>query len=95
MIKRDDNKQWLTLAQQLDQARKQRKRMELKEKELLDDLIQLSQMKDSRGGDYTVRIIERKGIIDYRKVVAIELSPEVDLEIYRKKDSEYWKFSSL
>ena len=52
-----------------------------------DSLIELSGGQSSKGGGGTLQKIIRKGNVDYGKIEALK---GIDLEQYRKKDSEFW-----
>ena len=55
--------------------------------EYKESLVQLSGGQSSKGSGGTLQKIVRKGNIDYSK---IPLLNDIDLEQYRKKDSEFW-----
>lgn len=92
---RNNHDLWIQVAQELDEAIKERKRIQMKEKELLNRLIKESNELPSWGSDFKLITVERKGSIDYRSVVEVELPTDFDLSVYRKEDSSYWKFGNL
>lgn len=55
--------------------------------EYKESLIKLSHGQSAKGSGGTLQKIVRKGNIDYAKIDALK---GVDLEQYRKKDSEFW-----
>jgi len=52
-----------------------------------ESLIELSNGQSSKGSGGTLQKIVRKGNIDYSKIPVLS---DIDLEQYRKKDSEFW-----
>lgn len=60
-----------------------------RKKELLDNIIALAEGRDALICERKLTRIERAGSVAYAKVVKDHL-PEIDLEPYRGKPSEYW-----
>lgn len=60
-------------------------------KELKNHLVDISEGQPSQGGGGKLCKITRKGNIDYGKIEALK---ELDLEQYRKPDSEFWSIKS-
>lgn len=84
---RSDRKWWeLALAWTLNQ--KQKKKIEEEEKELKQEIINLSQEKNVKGYGLKLTKRERKGSIDYLSVVELQ---GIDLEKYRKETTSYWE----
>jgi putative phage-type endonuclease len=60
--------------------------------EAKEALINATDGKGGKIGDITVTRVAKKGNISYQKALK-ELAPNADLEVYRGKDSEYWRIS--
>lgn len=73
--------EWKLISQQIEQ-------LEKKEKELRESLILQCQGQSSMGSGIKVMKGIRKGNVDYSKIVALS---DIDLEMYRKPSSEFWK----
>jgi putative phage-type endonuclease len=73
--------EWLQITQQIDLLSE-------KEKIFRESLIGMCQNKNSKGSGVKLMKIFRKGSVDYEKIPEIK---SIDLEIYRKKSSQYWK----
>ena len=95
MENRNNQESWVALAAELDTIIKERKRIQMHEKELLDRLIKESNELPSWGADYKLITIERKGSVNYKAVAEIELPSDYDFEAYRSDSKSYWKFSNL
>lgn len=61
-----------------------------RKKEILASLIDIAKEKDAIICGRKLTSVERKGAVDYKKVPELK---GVNLEQYRKKPSNYWKFS--
>jgi len=79
---------WNALAESYRNAYLDRKRAELLEESLKQELILSSGGQSSMGAGIRLSKIPRKGAVDYSQ---IECLKELDLEPYRKKSIEYWK----
>jgi hypothetical protein len=91
MIKREG--EWSKTAAKLHDVRLQLKALALIEKELLSELVELSEGKnsyDKKG--FVFKIFSRKGSVDYSKIPQLF---NLDLEQFRKEDSEYWKLDKI
>jgi putative phage-type endonuclease len=81
------NPTWLNMAQDWQNTSQELKVLQEKERDLRDQLISLSQGKSSIGGGIKLSKRVRKGAVDYTKIKELE---NVDLECYRKQNTEYW-----
>lgn len=63
-----------------------------RKKEVLAELVEAAKEQDSIVWGRKLTRVEKKGSVSYSKVVK-EHCPDVDLEKYRGKGSEYWKLS--
>lgn len=81
------NPTWLDMAQDWRNTSNELKRLQEKERDLRDALISLSHGKSSIGGGIKLSKRARKGSIDYSQIKELE---NVDLECYRKQNTEYW-----
>ena len=79
-----------TLLMEMDAIRKRKKADEVREKEILAELVKMAGEKDASIHGRPLTKVERKGNVDYAKVPELN---GVDLEKYRKKGSEFWRFS--
>ncbi|HUH57055.1 MAG TPA: hypothetical protein VL020_00880, partial [Pseudomonadales bacterium] len=79
-----------TILMELDAIRKRKKADEVREKEILAELVKMAGGKDASIHGRPLTKVERKGNVDYAKVPELN---GVDLEKYRKKGSEFWRFS--
>lgn len=79
-----------TLLMEMDAIRKRKKADEVREKEILAELVKLAGEKDASIHGRPLTKVERKGNVQYAKIPELE---GVDLEKYRGKDSVFWRFS--
>lgn len=79
-----------TLLMEMDAIRKRKKADEVREKEILAELVKLAGEKDASIHGRPLTKVERKGSVDYAKVPELK---GLDLEKYRKKGSSFWRFS--
>lgn len=63
-----------------------------KEKELLNELVEMAEGKNADALGYKLTLVKRQGAIGYAKAIK-ELLPDADLEAYRGKPSESWRLS--
>lgn len=82
---------WNHIAQELNDAQEMRSELEAKIKVLTNQLIALSHDKNTCGNDFYLQKIERKGSVDYSAIPELH---SVNLELYRKSNSSYWKLES-
>lgn len=80
------------LASKLLSIEKQLKELETEEKELKNELILQCKEKNSIIGDLKLSKVTRKGNVDYNMIPELK---EVNLEKYRKSNSEYWKLEAI
>lgn len=83
-----EHSQWLITAELLYQIKEERKKLEVKEKELFEQLKALSDNKTKHEGEFVFMKEIRAGSIEYS---AIDLLKEVNLELFRKAPVETWK----
>lgn len=83
---------WLALASEWKLINSQQKEFESKEKEARNMLISMSAGKNTTGGGIRLAKLVRKGNIDYANIPQLK---EIDLEKYRKANSEFWKLTEI
>lgn len=72
------------LSEAIDQAK-------AKQKDIMAELTGLSDGKNAQIGDKKLTKVKKYGSISYANAIK-ELAPDADLEKWRGKDSEYWRF---
>lgn len=82
------DQEWCALAFELKHTSANIKVFEQREKDLRNQLINLSEGKNCKGAGIKMTRIVRKGNIDYAKVEALQ---GIDLEPYRKPPIESWR----
>lgn len=87
-----DNDQWKDLANQWLKVKSLIKNLQEDEESLRTSLIQLAGKSNAKGAGISLTKVTRKGSVDYSKIKELK---NIDLEKYRKFDSEYWKISEL
>lgn len=88
-LQRLDTK-WIELAERYQEAYQNLKKYESIESELRNELICLAGSQSSQGSGIKLSKVPRKGAIDYSKIQELK---SVNLEEYRKPNSEYWRLS--
>ncbi len=88
-IERDDEL-WLQCASKWKEVSSQIKSLEKEESELRKQLIFLSGESSTKGGGISLCQVSRKGNVDYSAIPELK---SVDLEMYRKPDSSYWRLT--
>jgi putative phage-type endonuclease len=68
------------------------KKLEERQKEILDNLVVMAGGKDASFDGRKLTKVERAGSIAYAKLVKDKL-PNIDVEPYRGKSSEYWRLT--
>lgn len=63
-----------------------------RQQEIMADLVRIAGERDSVVAGHKLTKVKRQGSVSYAKVVK-EHAPDVDLEQYRGKPSEYWKLT--
>lgn len=91
-IERDD-RQWTTLAQKYVDVTSQIKWLEAQEEGLRQELIKLSGGSNTKGGGIKIAKEVRRGSVEYKNIPTIKEMKKSDLELYRKKPTEYWKIT--
>lgn len=84
--------EWTNVAAQAYKAREMRKKYELKERMLMDQLKEMSHETQSVGGKFVLKMSIRKGSVEYSKIP--ELS-SIDLDQYRKEESIVWTLKEI
>lgn len=79
-----------TLLMEMDAIRKRKKADEVREKEILAELVSLAGEKDASIHGRPLTKVERKGNVQYAKIPELE---GIDLEQYRAKGSTFWRFT--
>jgi hypothetical protein len=87
-----DNEEWESVARQWMSAKRLLKKIQEDEEDLRELLIQLSGNANAKGAGISLCKVVRKGSVDYSKIPELK---KVDLDKYRKADSEYWKVSEI
>ncbi len=80
------NGRWMELAARLQEI----KSIKAEEEVIKQELIAMANGQNSRGAGIQLTKCIRKGNVDYTKIPQLQ---NVDLEAYRKKIIEYWRFS--
>lgn len=80
------NGRWVQLATRLQEI----KSIKAEEEEIKKELIAMANGQNSRGAGVQLTKCVRRGNVDYGKIPELQ---NVDLEAYRKKTIEYWRFS--
>ena len=80
----------LHLAAEYDDLQEAMDRAKEKQKEILEELVSLSEGMDAQIGDKKLTLVKRSGSISYAKAIK-ELAPNADLEKWRGKETEYWR----
>ncbi len=85
-VMREDD-MWTSRIQESLLIRRQIKELELRDKQLLEEIKLLSEGRDTMGGGASFRKRTRVGAIEYKNIPELE---GVDLDAYRKPSTEYW-----
>lgn len=85
IVREDD--MWTSRVQESLLIRRQIKELELRDKQLLEELKLLAEGRDTMGGGASLRKRVRIGAIEYKNIPQLE---GVDLDAYRKPPTEYW-----
>ena len=80
-------------AKELYKIQQQLKVLKMQEDTLKEDLKTLTNNEGARMGGFQFLPEARKGLIDYKAIVAIELPNDFDFEPYRKEESKAWKLA--
>lgn len=88
-VSREDNT-WKELSRKYATIYEMRKKLQIQEEELKEQLVTLSGSQNSMGEGIKLSKVIRKGNIDYDKIIH---QYNIDTEIYRKPHTEYWKIS--
>lgn len=83
---------WSQKANQLNQITSQIKKLELERKQLQGELKIMQEGKSFTYGRFTFELITTKGPVDYKSIPELQ---DVDLESYRKEQTERWLFRAL
>ncbi len=87
-----NNNTWLNLANQLSQTIAQRKKYELEEENIKEQLKLLQDNKSFECGRFSFVCETRKGTVQYAKIPELAT---VDLDSYRSGEIETWRFKVL
>jgi hypothetical protein len=85
-----DDAAWSERAQKWLQKKEELEALQLEEKKLREELIELAANQSSQGGGIRLTLSTRKGLIDYQSIPALK---EIDLEKYRKPYAKVWTLS--
>lgn len=88
-VTREDNT-WKELSRKYATISEMRKKLQIQEEEIKEQLVILSGSQNSMGGGIKLSKVARKGIVDYDKII---VQYNIDKEVYRKPHTEYWKIS--
>jgi len=83
--------EWKELCYEMRQVQNSLKELEGRELTLRQKMIELSNGNNSNGSGYKVMKTIRRGNVDYSQIKELE---NIDLDIYRKSNIEYWKICS-
>jgi len=86
------NEQWVSIAEQLHEAKQMLKYYKAMEQKTLKQLVTLSNEKNSLGGKYVLTMEERLGSVNYKEIPELE---NVNLDMYRKDPVTSWKLSII
>jgi len=90
MIERDNK--WIEVASKLKTLQDKIKFLDIEKKKLSKLLQELSEFKDSCGGGFTYKAIERIGTINYKDIPELK---DIDLSPYRSKPINIWRLSEI
>lgn len=88
---RDDDA-WNEKAEKWLQKKQELEAIQLEEKKLREELIELAGNQSSRGAGIRLSLSIRKGLINYQSIPELK---EIDLERYRKPSTEVWILSRI
>jgi len=80
----------LHLATEYDELQEAIDQAKEKQKQVMDELVGLSNGNNAQIGDKKLTLVKRSGSISYAKAIK-ELAPDADLEKWRGKETEYWR----
>jgi len=83
---------WIKIARELHNMCQIRQELDQQEVKLKNQLKELSNYKNAKGGGFLFTCIIRKGAVDYTQVKELA---GVDLEPYRKEPVMMWKLSKV
>lgn len=83
---------WLSKAQSLADTKSQIKKLTLKQKEIEKELLAVQDGKSFSHGRYAFQLSVVRGSVDYKSIPMLH---GLDLDQYRKEDSERWLFKVL
>lgn len=83
-----NDESWITAASLYTILTKKIKTLEIQAEKAKADLILLAGSSEARGAGISLSKVERKGTVDYSKIPELK---GIDLEVYRKPASSYWK----
>lgn len=81
---------WRSSVEEWTRASQELSKWERIEKDLKQELIAMTNGKNTKGAGITVSKVLRKGNVDYSKIKELN---GIDLDTYRKDPVEYWKIS--
>lgn len=88
---RDDDA-WNEKAEKWLQKKQELESLQLEEKKLREELIELAGNQSSRGAGIRLSLSTRKGLINYQSIPELK---EIDLERYRRPSTEVWILSRI
>lgn len=91
-FERKSDVRWKRIAQDWRDTKEQLKLLEEKERDLRDELIEMSNGRNCFGNGIQVSKITKKGNIQYDAIPQLK---EIDLDQYRKESSDYWKITEM
>jgi putative phage-type endonuclease len=85
---------WFNASEEYKKVRKEIVSLQEREKSLKNQLIYYSMSKNSRGNGLTLQQVERKGVLEYGKLLKIlQERVGVDIEKHRKPSSSEWRIT--
>lgn len=91
-VERIDNEKWNDLARAYIRTKEQIKFLESVMVNIKESLIKMALKDHCIGGGLELQKVAKKGNIDYSMIPELDF---VDLEKYRKPQTEYWKINEI
>lgn len=88
----DQNSFWMSLAERYNELQSNRKRIELEEKRVKEEMISLQNNQPFQSGRYALDMVVRKGSVNYKDIPELK---GIDLESYRGEEVTSWVFKKL
>ena len=89
VLKKDNDPEWISIEREYCLLKREKEHLEMLMNDKKEKLIELSKGKKCKGKHTTLFENEKKGSINYKKIIKEHL-PKIDLDKYRSKSSKYW-----